>query len=167
MINILDYKNFINENNSFFNSEQLKTLKMGLENHYSNDDERIDDEIKYLESLLNKNGEIDLYRIVFLPDIKFLDENIGKHWTLDKTTISNYKESLKDNAYEEFMFDYNGEEDFILDDFNVFLINAKTNISNIDIDNTIDNFINFPLESEASIIDYDKIIVKNIEKLDN
>ena len=146
-----------------FSNEEINILKSGLEYHY-HDKDRITDDIEYFQSLLSED-KIKLYRVLFLPDIKFLDESeFGEHWTMDKSTITNYINTLRDNGIETFWQDYDGDEDYQKDDFKNYLISAETDISNIDIELTLSNFVEFPYEVEAEIKDKNKIKIESIEE---
>lgn len=159
---ITKFSQYIKEGYTLTDND-IKELKLGLKNHYTEDD-RIQLDIEYLKEIL-KQDTIKLYRVLFLPDIKYLNkDDLGEHWSMDYDTITYYIETLRDGGIESFWMNYSGDEEFEKEDFKNYLIKAETNISNIDINKTIQHFINFPYEVEAEILDKDKVNIISIKE---
>jgi len=150
----------------------IEYISLELQKRHNYDDNRLKDEIEYIVEILSeidKENITKIYRVLFVPNKKYINEDdLGDHWTLDLSSITNYELSLKDNAIEQFVMDYDGDEDFEKDDFKQFLITAETISTNINKEITLENYLEFPYEVEVELYDFNKINILSInEKIKN
>lgn len=123
------------------------------------DEERAREDFDWFYELLkNLNSGGYIYRIIFLPDLKYLHKsNYGEHWTHSVEKAKDLVSKLKDMIFVD--------EGFDIDEYKPFLIEAKTNPDNIDFESSMSAFCEFPWEEEINIKNQKNIKIISIREL--
>lgn len=95
--------------------------------------EEVDIYIDCLTHLNKKGGKV--YRLVWLKSKDNLKKNLGKHWVMDIGVFDRFYHGIK-----------NGE-----DGYKPYLITAKIEPNQIDIEDSINTFIQLPQENEVNL----------------
>lgn len=82
---------------------------------------------------------------------------MGNSWTHINNNWKNYIQTI---------YNFNLEEGIINGDENIWLLNAETPKYNIAIQNSIEQYQNNPEEQELTILDTNKLINLNINKIE-
>jgi hypothetical protein len=107
-----DYNNMLHDRLSDITSTNVTIIKENIEimkfekfkindrfiSEFNGDKERAEEELKWYKGSidhLQKNGG-EIYRLIFLENLENLDDdNLGEHWTIEFSQLSNFYESLK------------------------------------------------------------------------
>ncbi|NPV12815.1 MAG: hypothetical protein HPY57_13600 [Ignavibacteria bacterium] len=131
-----------------------------LISEFGGDEERAREDFNWFYNILvnlNKGGYI--YRIIFLPDLKYLNkEELGSHWTHDEDKAKDLIRSLKDMIIVDI-------DDYDIDDYEPYLITAKIKPNNIDFEKSMGSFCKNYLEEEINVKNQKKIEIVSIKKL--
>ena len=140
-------------------SSNLETLI----NHYD-DEERAKEEFDWFwDTLTELNSGGYIYRVVFLPDLKYLDrDDLGSCWTVDKENARSLVNNLHDMLE---LGEYDHGKEYDKEDYEPYLIEAKTETNNINFNDSMSQFCELPHEQEINLIDNKKVEIKSIEKI--
>lgn len=122
---------------------------------YGNSEEELKEYLNILNNYWNNGGKIQ--RVIFsYNEPKLINKSLGNSWTHINNNWKNYIQTI---------YNFNLEEGIINGDENIWLLNAETPKYNIAIQNSIEQYQNNPEEQELTILDTNKLINLNINKI--
>jgi len=130
-----------------------------LISEYGGDEERAREDFDWFYELLKElNSGGYIYRIIFLPDLKYLNKSkFGEHWTHSEEKAKDLINSLKDMIFVD--------EGFDIDDYKPYLIESKTVPDNIDFEGSMSAFCECPWEEEINIKNQKKIKIRSVKEI--